>query len=391
VHSHALRSGLTVLASCLCLVSGLRASDASGADLVGKTSATLAWAPASGPVRYYGVYVARNGGPFTDEPELTLAATATVNGDYGDSVVVRVAAFDALSERGPFSDPTEAIRFVAPAPAPDPAPDPTPDPDPTPETDPEPDSVPAADPRLACEDFDADGRADFFWSEGGAGPNEIWLSSAAGIMALAAPDLGDPGFELATAGDFDGDGHGDLFWVDPATGDTVLWLMRDGELAEEVHLDPMDSSFRLVGAGDQDVDGRSDLVWYRQQDGAVQVWLMRGSGAPQVASFRPRGLNGWNAVAVGDHDGDGRVDVYWRELFTGENKITLLGSRKNPRKMSLPTVASTWVLAGAGDTDGDGRIDLVWRDPATGDNAIWLRGRRDSVREELTDASRSGS
>ena len=76
----------------------------------------------------------------------------------------------------------------------------------------------------------------------------------------------------------------------------------------------------LVGVGDHDRDRRSDLVWYRPRDVAVEVWQMRGSGAPQVVSFSPRGLKGWNAVAVGDHDGDGRADVYWRDLSTGRTR-----------------------------------------------------------------------
>ena len=70
------RRSFNVLAFCLCLASGLQVGVASAVGLLGETSATLEWTPASGPVVEYGVYVALNGQPFTDEPETMVAGLA---------------------------------------------------------------------------------------------------------------------------------------------------------------------------------------------------------------------------------------------------------------------------------------------------------------------------
>lgn len=84
-------------------------------DLVGQTSARFQWTAASGPVASYVVFVARNGAAFPTTPSQTVTGTeATVTGAYGDSILVQVAARDAVGTQGPMSPVSDVVRFVAP-------------------------------------------------------------------------------------------------------------------------------------------------------------------------------------------------------------------------------------------------------------------------------------
>ena len=86
----------------MCALAG--GTSITAAELVGTTSATFAWAPSSGPVEGYLVYVSRNGhDPLgviaVAEPRVTLGGY-----DFGDAIEisVRAVAQDASGECGPF-------------------------------------------------------------------------------------------------------------------------------------------------------------------------------------------------------------------------------------------------------------------------------------------------
>src|SRR5262245_25531 len=75
--------------------------DDDGPVQVDGPTALVRWSAAPGPVAGYNVLVSRNGGGF--EEELTTpTASADIEGDPGDLVRVRVAAFDAFGNSGPF-------------------------------------------------------------------------------------------------------------------------------------------------------------------------------------------------------------------------------------------------------------------------------------------------
>ena len=81
------------------------------------SSAGLHWDAASGPVEGYRVFVTRNG-QGGSAPSFSVSTTsATLTGEPGDEVVVRVAAFDAEGNEGPLSPASEVVMFVAPPPA----------------------------------------------------------------------------------------------------------------------------------------------------------------------------------------------------------------------------------------------------------------------------------
>jgi hypothetical protein len=92
----------------------LLACEGAGAqNVVGATTATIEWMSASGPVAGYGVYIARNGTPYPSSPTITTASTtAQVSGAYGDTLTVKVAAYNAAGSFGPFSLDSAPIRFV---------------------------------------------------------------------------------------------------------------------------------------------------------------------------------------------------------------------------------------------------------------------------------------
>lgn len=114
----------------------LLAGNTSAVQVVGAESAEMAWEPASGPVDCYGVFISRDGEEFPAAAEqFVTQPRATVEGAFGQVLVVRVAAFDASGIRGPTSPNSEPIEFLAP-PEPDPGTgggsDSPPEPDPIP-------------------------------------------------------------------------------------------------------------------------------------------------------------------------------------------------------------------------------------------------------------------
>lgn len=96
------------------------AADRAAAEDVASTELTFGWSPGSGPISAYAVYVARNGGEFPVLPEMVLPfwqQRATVAGELGDRVRVRVAGFSlSLDGISPFSQVSTDYRMVPPEP-----------------------------------------------------------------------------------------------------------------------------------------------------------------------------------------------------------------------------------------------------------------------------------
>jgi hypothetical protein len=154
----------------------LLTGSASAVQVVGRESAETAWEPASGPVDCYGVFISRDGGGFSASPEqFVTEPRATIEGAFGQVLLVRVAAFDTAGDQGPMSPISEPIEFVAP-----------PEPDPPPVADPIPDL--AAGDVLFFEDFQ---------SYAGNDDPEGWVDTAAWNSLDEAPAL----FETFEFGD----------------------------------------------------------------------------------------------------------------------------------------------------------------------------------------------
>jgi len=162
------------IAACLGLLTFLWAStNATAFDLVGVTEVTLSWTAATGPVQYYGVFVARNGAAPSELPEQFVPGnTATVSAAVGDVLTVQVAGYDAAGARGPLSDWSEPMAFLAAPSAPTEEPTPSGEPEPAPTEDPGTASDPAgetASPLLYSESFEAygDGEDPLGWLDTG--------------------------------------------------------------------------------------------------------------------------------------------------------------------------------------------------------------------------------
>ena len=88
---------------------------ASAIDLGDPDGFDLTWTPAAGSVSGYFVFASINGGPFR---ALAIAPTAQIRLQnvglaFGDELVVKTQAFNANLDRGPFSPPSDLIRFIA--------------------------------------------------------------------------------------------------------------------------------------------------------------------------------------------------------------------------------------------------------------------------------------
>jgi hypothetical protein len=146
----------------------LLAGSASAVQVVGRESAEMAWAPASGPVDAYGVFISRDGEDFSAVPEQFVSEPrATVEGAFGQVLLVRVAAFDAAGNQGPLSPTSEPLEFVASS---------------------EPDPVAPEGELVQYEDFQ---------SYAGREDPEGWVDTAAGNSLVADPAL----FETFEFGD----------------------------------------------------------------------------------------------------------------------------------------------------------------------------------------------
>jgi Domain of unknown function (DUF4082)/Viral BACON domain len=97
----------------LCAAS-LTATQARGVAIVGTTSANFTWTAAPGPVAGYAVFVNRNGAGYPTAPNQRVTASqVTVSGSYGDTIVIKVAAYDSSNTLGPFSPESTLYQFVA--------------------------------------------------------------------------------------------------------------------------------------------------------------------------------------------------------------------------------------------------------------------------------------
>jgi glucose/arabinose dehydrogenase len=104
----------TTVAWMLCgLLLVAAAGSAQAAFQVPGQTVLFEWAPASGPVEGYVIYVSRDGGAFN--PEASQPATSTsqeIYGQVGETLQVQVAAFDVQGNLGPRSTPSSPVQFA---------------------------------------------------------------------------------------------------------------------------------------------------------------------------------------------------------------------------------------------------------------------------------------
>ncbi len=343
-------------------------STAAGAvEIVGSTQATLGWAAAPGAVAGYYVIVTRD----SSEPQVegvTLMTQETVDGAYGQTILVQVAAFGADGAAGPLSNPSDPITFVQSASSGggDPAPadgggtggDP---------------SLPGGggtNPglRAVARDFTGDGYSDLLvrsgaelrvWPmQGGHAGSEILLPNA------------PAGADLVGTGDYDGNGSADLLWEDPQSGKLTLWRVDAGVVvATDVASPDLPSAdeWHVGGSADFDGDGTDDVLRFSRVLGSAEIWSFDGTALVSRSQVDGH-LGAWSVAAAEDTNGDGLAEIVWLD----EQRRVL--ERQDPAtaaSQELGALTAGWMGRGGADVDGDGRGELVMLHPQTGAVQAW--------------------
>jgi hypothetical protein len=191
--------------------------------------------------------------------------------------------------------------------------------------------------QLAIGDFDGDGRADIFRTDGTAW---WWLSGGRGSWErrnTSSAELGQIAF-----GDFDGDGSTDVFHANGSE-----WRYSRGGSSPFERLNSSSDLLASMSFGDFDGDGKTDAF---RATGTEWQW------SPGAARPRAR-LSASTATAdlvLADFDGDGRTDVFtatgteWRISSGGTAGWETIGT-SSFRTSSLRFA----------DIDGDGRTDIL--------------------------------
>jgi RHS repeat-associated protein len=239
--------------------------------------------------------------------------------------------------------------------------------------------------RDAIGDFNSDGKADLFWSDG-----VIWFSRGDGTFDAVTTNV-PPRADYRIA-DIDGDGRADL--IDGANG-TIYLSAGTGSFTAvagptngltcspadyngdgrfdltrttgDVYLSQPNNQFPFAGniwtpnpppfpcgpAGDFNGDGKTDIYFE-----AGAVWFSRGDLGFEGATSNAR--TGY--AQPGDFNGDGKTDLLWPDgtLWTsvGTGTFTVSALGQGP---GTPFV---------GDINGDGLADVVWMTADT--LTLWL-------------------
>lgn len=345
-------SGQVLAAASLSLGLLLPSSPSRGAiELVGTTQATFDWAPASGTITHYGVYVSYDGDEFPAAPDVIVPPSrpfVTLEASYGEAIEIRVAAFNG-GLRGPFSEISDSVAFLEPMQV-----------------------HRALGAQYGPMDLNGDGWDDIVYVDPQA---EVLRARVMGQFHAGPTTLAplrDGPWQLLARGDYDGDGRGDLFWRNLHTGENRIWFF-DGLVYEESPTWPMPApSWRVLASADFDGDARADVLWHHVDRGSTLVWIAGDSPTGHVfvriATLPAVGDAGWQVDACGDFDRDGDSDLFWSRRGA-DHRIWLVDLASQPGAEELvaaPPPAPEYRVRAVGDFDADGHDELLWRNAEDG-------------------------
>ena len=359
---------------------------AGAVDITG-TSAGFSWSAATGPVTGYAVQVSRNGGAYAEVAR--IAATSTrVSGQIGDTVRVRVAAYDSTGRMGSTSTPSDPVTFVEAAPPPPPPPsgggDPVGDVDGDGVTDalafndgtgevsallvrsdgthswesigkaPKSGMLP-----VGYADVDLDGQGDVLWRNKASGENQLWLMRGTSYSIVSLPNQPSR-FLVRAFRDFNGDGAADAFFHDAVSGANELWTLGSAGRTNAVAIDPAPSGSMLAAVADVNGDASPDLVWQDTHTRALEGWLMNGAD-PAAAFSLPDAPDGGTCLGGGDLDGDGVEDLVWRVQTKKSRQVEawFMDGMNAPARGVAARITKKTFVRGVIDVTSDGRAEIV--------------------------------
>lgn len=346
-------------------VAVLLAAPALAEVVVQGINATVRWAPASGAVLGYQVFVSRNGGEMLDQGMVGVTE-ATVSGSPGEVIQVAVRAWGypngqaAGFEWGPTSQASEAIRFAGSAVS---------------------DLYSLLDCR-SCRRFEMRDLANQTtlsvpypggdWELIGYGAfvagrwqallrersnGSLFIGDINGAGMVPYWSHWAPGFDrfrVAQPIDLNGDETDEIILHEESTGRLEIWGFGNGSFVRRTQW-TAGAGQKLIGAGDYDGDHQADL-WFDIQYGFLLIarfsdlaYLGSQVVAAPVASGSP--------VDVADYDGDTLADVLGRDE-TGALQVWLMrGSWSAPSMVmrSLARQAGDENLVPRTSRDIDGR------------------------------------
>jgi hypothetical protein len=313
------------------LVLAITGSASAVQTLVGVDSVRFAWAPASGTVSAYQVYVGVNGATPVAQSVVT-SPEATIPVSIGDQIAVQVAALktnpDGSFTRGPKSALSDSISILA-------------------------------SPRFPV--------------------SGAWILRCATCPALARRSLANASLVVAEAPGLRAPwrvlgnaklqyGRDQIIWHNLITGQMAVY---DGQfLAPITSLTTTGpSALRAVGAADLNNDGNEEFIAQRTDTGVVMVWGVNSGRFENTGTIQ--GPTTSRLVSVTDFDRDGKVDLLWQDTAAGT--LDLWKMAKNPTlQLALTTLISKIVrvangvptgaaMAATGDFNGDSNLDVLWR------------------------------
>jgi len=404
----------TLLLAIAVAACGASAASAS-TRLIDTTRASFSWAPASGPVHGYYVVVSRNSGP----PLVTgfsADTSETVSGEYGDTIVVQVAAYDASGVAGPLSPPSDTITFSPPL---------------TSSTGSSTGTATGGGSGNSAVrtplDFSGDGASDLLMRDLQRSGLALWRMNGADVTgATALPEM-PSSWKIVGNADYDGNGVADILWQEDDTDHVAIWSLDAGSVTATLHYDlaglEAQGRWTVEGSGDFDGDGRDDFLLFNRSLGVLELlhqdaasgiasWAriegyrgawsiastldLDGDGIAEITwqdevekhliTWRLDGAGlgaatpiarmdaGWRVIGSGDHNGDGKGDLVLGNASTRALQLWFLDGATITSQQNLPEgIDAAWSLvAGGGDYDADGNADLVWTNEATGEVSIWF-------------------
>ncbi|MFN7139605.1 MAG: FG-GAP repeat domain-containing protein, partial [Limisphaerales bacterium] len=215
-------------------------------------------------------------------------------------------------------------------------------------------------------------------------PDLVWQNKSGTTISWTTPVLNvapRPGFfitppqnwRIVANNDFDSDGKTDFF-VRHLDGRYGFWEMTSAPFFKLTVLNrALSQDWRVVGIDNFDQTGGNDIVW-QHTHGRVAVWLMHGTNFLSAVTLNNgKASSRWKAVAVGDFNDDQHPDVLFQST-DGYLAVWLMQGLSRTSTVVLNSDKPTppyWKIVGAGDFNRDEYLDIVWQHQ-DGRVAVWL-------------------